>query len=118
MYVRAFPTPSSGQGGRWLISKGGGNSVFWLRNGHDLVYRGGGDILSCELHGERRHVRGRETRVWIGKLASPVWDRARNGKRVLVLIPAESAAAPKPEHEVAFLQNFFDELRRKVPVGK
>ena len=35
-----------------------------------------------------------------------------------VLTPVESAEAPKQEHEVVFLQNFFDELRRHVPVAK
>jgi hypothetical protein len=57
-------------------------------------------------------------RVWIAKLARPDWDLAPDGKRVLELAPMESAEAPKPEHEVVFLENFLDELRRKVPVGK
>jgi len=43
---------------------------------------------------------------------------APDGKRVLVVPPAESAGAPKQEHEIVMLLNFFDELRRKVPVGK
>ncbi len=30
----------------------------------------------------------------------------------------ESADATRAEHHVVFLQNFFDELRRKVPLGK
>jgi len=25
---------------------------------------------------------------------------------------------PKVEHTVVFVQNFFDELRRRVPIGK
>ncbi len=32
-------------------------------------------------------------------------------------IPPE-AEAPKQEHEVVFLETFFDERRRKVPTGK
>jgi hypothetical protein len=36
---------------------------------------------------------------------------------VLVLTPVQSAEAPKQEHEVVFLLNFLDELRRKAPVG-
>ena len=47
-----------------------------------------------------------------------MWDLAPDGKRVAVLTPVESADAPKQEHEVVFLQNFFDELRRRVPLGK
>jgi len=37
---------------------------------------------------------------------------------VAVITPVESAEAPKQDHEVVMLQNFFDELWRKVPTGK
>ena len=43
---------------------------------------------------------------------------APDGKRVLVLTPVESAEPAKQKHEVVFLVNFFDELRRRVPAGK
>jgi hypothetical protein len=56
-------------------------------------------------------------RVWIAKLAG-YWALAQDGKRVLVATPVESTEAPKPEHEVVFLQNFFDYLRQKAPLGK
>jgi hypothetical protein len=36
---------------------------------------------------------------------------------VVVLTPVESAEAPTQDHEVVFLLNFFDDLRRRVPVG-
>jgi len=35
-----------------------------------------------------------------------------------VLTPVESAQAPAADHTVVFLENFFDELRRRVPTGK
>ena len=61
-------------------------------------------------------------RVWIARLGPGsgvvTWDLAPDGKRVAVLTPVESAEAPKQEHEIVMLLNFFDELRRKVPVGK
>ena len=57
-------------------------------------------------------------RVWIAKLGGTGWDLAPDGKRVLVLTPVESAEVPKQEHEVVFLENFFDELRRRAPAGK
>jgi hypothetical protein len=31
-------------------------------------------------------------------------------------MPVDTREAPKPEHEVTFLFNFFDYLRRRVPV--
>lgn len=60
-------------------------------------------------------------RVWIAKLGAAVgnaaWDLVPDGKRVAAVTPVESAEAPKQEHEIVFLQNFFDELRRRVPLG-
>jgi len=56
--------------------------------------------------------------VWIAKLGAIEWDVAPDGKRVLVAVPLESAEVPKQEHVVVFLENFFDYLRQRVPVGK
>jgi hypothetical protein len=50
--------------------------------------------------------------VWIARLGGTQWDLAPNGQRV------ESAEGPKEEHEVPFLENFCDELWRKVPANK
>ena len=57
-------------------------------------------------------------RVWIAELGGTMWDLAPDGKRVLVTTPVESAEAPGQEHEVVFLENFFDELRRRAPLAK
>jgi hypothetical protein len=43
---------------------------------------------------------------------------APDGKRIAVLMPAGAPEAPQAQNHVIFLENFFDELRRKVPVGK
>jgi hypothetical protein len=57
-------------------------------------------------------------RVWIAKLGGTQWDLAPDGKRVAVVTPVNSPEAPRQEHEIVMLQNFFDELRRRVPAGK
>ena len=60
-------------------------------------------------------------RVWIaavGGAAGDVWDLAPDGKRVAVVIPEGSAQARQQEHVIVMLQNFADELRRKVPLAK
>ena len=59
-------------------------------------------------------------RVWIASLggARRDWDLAPDGKRVVALVPEGTAKAPPPEHEIVMLQNFADELRRRVPLGK
>jgi serine/threonine-protein kinase len=46
-------------------------------------------------------------------------DLAPDGKRLVALMPAsEAKGALEAQNHVVFLENFFDELRRKVPVGK
>ena len=57
-----------------------------------------------------------EPRVWLAKPGGTEFDLAPDGKR-LAVTPVAAEEAPKPDH-VVFLQDFFDELRRKVPLGK
>lgn len=45
------------------------------------------------------------------------FDVSPDGKRVAVLTPVETEP-PRHEHEIVFLFNFLDELRRRVPTGK
>ena len=46
-------------------------------------------------------------------------DLVPDGKRFVALMPAaESKGTQEAQNHVVFLQNFFDELRRKVPTGK
>ena len=45
-------------------------------------------------------------------------DLAPDGKRIVALMPVETAEATEGAEPVIFLMNFFDELRRKVPIGK
>jgi serine/threonine-protein kinase len=118
VYVRAFPPPSSGQGGKWQISNNGGTVPRWSRSGHDLLYQSGDQIMAVSYTVKGDSFVAEKPRVWIAKLGGTDWDLAPDGKRVAVLTPVESAEAPKQDHEVVFLENFFDELRRRVPVGK
>ena len=118
VYVRAFPPPSSGQGGKWQVSNNGGVEPHWSRSGHELVYRSGDQIMAAgyTLNGDTFAVE--KPRVWIAKLPGTEWDLAPDGKRIAVVTHVESAEAPKQDHEIVFLMNFFDELRRRVPAGK
>jgi hypothetical protein len=123
VYVRAFPPPASGQGGKWQISNSGGDYPRWSRNGHDeLFYQSGDQIMAANYAVKGDTFVAEKPRVWIAKLGGTTspsqWDLAPDGKRVVVVTPVGSAEAPKQEHEVVFLENFFDELRRRVPVGK
>jgi len=45
------------------------------------------------------------------------YDLAPDGKRVVALLPVETPEAQQAQNHVIFLENFFDELRRKVPLS-
>jgi len=118
VYVRAFPPPSAGQGGKWQVSNNGGNEPRWTRNGRELVYQSGDQLMAASYTVKGDTFVPEKPRVWIAKLGGTEWDLAPDGKRVVVVTPMKSAEAPKQEHEVVLLLNFFDELRRRVPTGK
>jgi hypothetical protein len=119
--VRAFPPPASGQAGQWQISndgKGRPTGPMWLRNGRDLIYRSGDQLMAVSYSVNGDAFVPEKPRVWIDKLGGidSGWDVKPDGKRVAVVTPVASGEAPKPDHEVVLLLNFFDELRRRVPV--
>ncbi len=129
MYVRAFPAPPGGQGGKWQISNNGGGSPIWSRDGRDILYRARDQMwaVSYKIAGDS-FVAGRP-RVWGALGVATGFDLAPDGKRLIVLAPTVEGAVPtnriltvplvpRQEHTVVFLQNFFDELRRRVPTGR
>ena len=119
VFVRAFPAPASGQGGKWQISNSGGTLPVWSRNGRELLYRAGDQIMSISYTVNGDSFVAEKPRVWVAKLGGATgFDLAPDGKRLVVLAPVAGADASKQEHTVVFLQNFFDELRRRVPTGK
>jgi serine/threonine-protein kinase len=44
------------------------------------------------------------------------YDLAADGKRVAALLSVDTGEAQRPRNHVVLLLNFFDELRRKVPL--
>jgi hypothetical protein len=120
VYVRPFPLSASGQGGKWQISTGGGRSPQWSSNGREILYESGDQLMSVEYMVQGETFVPGKPRVWLDKLglAAVAFDLAPDAKHVVVLTTATGGDAARPEHSVMFLQNFFDELRRRVPVGK
>jgi serine/threonine-protein kinase len=118
VYVRPFPPSSSGQGGKWQVSNGGATALHWSRTRHELVYRSGDQLMTVSYTVKGDTFVAEKPRVWIAKLGGISWDLAPDGKRIAVLIPEASAQGTQQDHEIVMLQNFADELRRRVPLGK
>jgi serine/threonine-protein kinase len=112
VYVRRFPDT----GAQWPISNNGGTQPVWSRNGRDLLYRSGDRIMAVSYTVKGDSFNAEKPRVWIEKLGGMEWDLAPDGKSVVVLTPVETNEAVKQDHEVVFLFNFFDDLRRRAPL--
>ena len=117
VFVRSFPDTS----GRWQVSNNGGTSPAWSPNSRDLLYQSGDQIMAVAYTTKADGFVAEKPRVWLAKLGhfqagfGTAWDLAPDGKGVAVVTPAETPEAPKQDHEVVMLLNFFDELRRRVP---
>jgi len=53
--------------------------------------------------------------VWISPRLP---DLAADGKRIVALMPLETPEARQTLNQVAFVQNFFDELQRRAPIRR
>jgi Tol biopolymer transport system component len=121
LYVRAFPD----KGGKWQISSAGAAYPMWSRSGHELFFEG----LDNRIMVAAYMVRGDsfvpdKPRIWSERVLTNTANATRNvdlapdGKRVVAVIPAEGGEGQQSRNHVVFLENFFDELRRRAPIGK
>ncbi len=107
VYVRAFSPAAAGRGGKWQISNNGGDSPMWSRNGHELLYRSGDQIMAVNYTVRGDSFLPEKPRVWMSKLGGATgFDLAPDGKRLVVVMPVAPAEPPKPEHEVTFVFNW------------
>jgi serine/threonine-protein kinase len=117
LYVRPFP----GAGGKWQVSTGGAAVGKWSRGGNELFYATPDNKIVAVTY----TASGDSFRVEKSELLSPGqltnfalgFDLHPDGKRFVVL-GAPSGQQNAGINKVTFVFNFFDELRRKVPIGK
>jgi Tol biopolymer transport system component len=121
VYVRAFPD----KGGKWQISNSSGTYPSWSRNGRELFFETLDNHIMVAGYTEKGDsFVADKPRTWsedrIGGSVNTVKnvDLAPDGKRMVALMPVETAEGQNAQSQVIFLENFSDELRRKVPVGK
>jgi serine/threonine-protein kinase len=115
VYVRPFGTATT-VGGKWLISNGGGSSPVWSPNGKELLYKSGDQVMSVSYTALKDSFVTEKPRTWLSALGGAVgFDLAPDGRRVAAVIPFGAKDAPKQEHTLVVVQNFLDELRRRVP---
>jgi len=122
VYVRAFPD----KGGKWQISNEGGAYPAWSSHGRDLFFRSADNHIMVATYAvSADSFVPDKPRVWsdrrladFGTIGFSNYDLAPDGKRIAALMPVESPKAQQMQNHVIFLENFSEELQRKVPSGK
>jgi len=117
IYVRPFPARS---GGKWQISIGGGSYAFWSKTGGELFFETPDNrimVVDYSVDGDS-FVPGKP-RLWSDKqlfnLGVLNLDLAPDGKRFAVLTQPEAAPGVNGSVHIMMLQNFFDEVKRRIP---
>ena len=99
---------------------------MWSRGGRELFFESLDNrimVAGYTVQGDS-FVRDKP-RLWSEKaLAKGITFNVRNvdlapdGKRIVALMPTEGSETQQSQHHVVFLENFFDELRRRAPVKR
>jgi serine/threonine-protein kinase len=115
IYVQPYPGP----GGKWQISTDGGIEPAWNPNGRELFYRSGRRMMAVPVMTQPTFSAGRPTQLFEGDylasvfpLAGVTYDVTRDGQRFL-MVKQNAASAT----QVNVVINWFEELRRLVPVN-
>jgi Tol biopolymer transport system component len=117
VYVVTFPD----KGGKWQVSSAGGSYPMWSRDGRLFFESLDNQIMVAGYKVQGDSFVPEKPQLWSEKVlanlvaSSKNVDLAPDGKRVVALMPAEGGGT---QHHVVFLENFFDELRRRVPVKR
>ena len=115
IYVRPFPGVDDG---RWKISVGGGSRPVWARSGRELFYLNpSGAMMAVDVRSQSGFSAGNPIRLFEGSYASSVnasrhFDVAPDGKRFLML---KQSAGGNDSERVIVVQNWFEELKARVP---
>ena len=114
VYVRQFPGP----GGKWQISSEGGTEPLWSRNGRQLFYRHGRQILLCDVQVGTGFSAGKPRLVldqpgYWDSMPIRCWDLSPEGLRFVMVKLGERK--PQPLTEMVLVQNWFEELKHLVP---
>jgi Tol biopolymer transport system component/predicted Ser/Thr protein kinase len=98
IYVRPFP-PGDGRSGRWLISSGGGIQPRWRRDGRELYYIEGQKVMAVDVKSSGSAFEAATPHALFsspaifGAGATFQYDVTADGKKFVVVTPAENAAS-------------------------
>jgi serine/threonine protein kinase len=105
IYVVPYPGP----GGKSQVSTDGGAQPRWNRNGRELFFRNGAKMVAVDVETGAAFRAG--TPLTLFETVSSDYDVTPDGRRFLMLKPAIAETS-----ELHVILNWFDDLRRRVPL--
>jgi serine/threonine protein kinase/Tol biopolymer transport system component len=131
IFVRPFANGKIAGSGTWQISATGGARPVWSHAAHQLLYatpEGRVMVVDYTVEGDSFH--GLKPRPWtdkpivpaLGSMNAPfgvgrLFDLTPDGRRIIAWEPEEQPKEAKVDLHVTMLQNWFDELRRRLPLS-
>jgi Tol biopolymer transport system component len=106
IYVVPYPGP----GGKSQVSTDGGTQPRWNRNGRELFFRSGDKMMAVDVETGAAFRAG--TPHMLFEKVSSDYDVSPDGRRFIMLKPAATADTS----ELHVIVNWFDDLRRRVPL--
>jgi Tol biopolymer transport system component len=115
VWVRPFP----GKGGKWQISNDQGQEPIWSKDGKQLFYRRVNQVWVADIKTEGGFSPGKPRLLFEPRgmaMNNPLrhWDLEPDGQGFLMVQTVETK--PQPVKEIVLVQNWFEELKRLVPV--
>jgi eukaryotic-like serine/threonine-protein kinase len=122
VYVRPFPDVAAGQ---WLVSTAGGSEPRWAANGQELFYRDPkGAVISVPIGPGATWSMGTPVQLFEGSsflfgaaltFNARTYDVSPDGRRFLMIKNADAPVSSAPAR-IILVQNWFEDLKAKVPV--
>jgi serine/threonine protein kinase/Tol biopolymer transport system component len=112
VYVQAFPGP----GGKTQISTAGGTRPVWSRDGRELFYRNGAQMIVVPVQTGERFTAGTPAMLFengslMGSGADMRFDVSRDGRRFLMIQASDQGPNPTQVHVV---HNWLEELKERL----
>jgi serine/threonine-protein kinase len=120
---QVYVVPSSGSGGKWQVSTGGGVEPQWSNTGHELFYigAGGGTMMAVPYTVDKNAFQpGKPEVLFTDKFENRApftsYDVTSDAQHFVVFQFAGGRSAPSSAPTVVL--NWLDEVRRQVAAGQ
>lgn len=116
IYARPFPDV---QAGRWQVSAAGGTRALWARSGKELFFLApDGAVMAVPISGSAAFSAANPTKLFAGRyyavLNGRTFDISPDDTRFLMI--KEAAGSNDAPARLIVVENWFEELKRRVPV--